>query len=190
MTRACCLGCWLNFTSLAFHATNGGPSRGGSFWILNGRRKCLLHHFSGQIFVLNAIKNTWNGANRGRLFIHGQFGNAGLQRTARLFNAVECQQNLKGVTVGFFRFGQAGLPALGGLQCGFARARLKCQIGGPLEQGFVFCFACSIQQDGKAGCRFTILHAEFAQQELVKQNGVEVGVLHRRLGANTRGGPD
>ena len=45
MTRASCLCGGLNFTGIAFHAANGGPSGGCSFGVLNGCAQRLLDHF-------------------------------------------------------------------------------------------------------------------------------------------------
>jgi hypothetical protein len=159
------------------HAPDGGPCSGGCVALFQGQSQGFFDGVCGHLLVLHSGKNAGYRGNGVILFCSGQLPDRDAQGLPGFVHPVQGQQNLQDVPVGFCGFGGGALPSLCRLQSRFARARLQGQIDGALEQCRIAGFACGVQDEGKPTARRAAAHVQFTQQQLVKQSGIECGLL-------------
>ena len=150
--------------------------------LFQGRLERFFNRVCSQFFVLNAREHPGDGSNRGILFMGWQFSDGHRQGLPGLIDAVQGQQDLEQIPIGFCGLGDGAFPGLCSLECRIPRARLQRHIHSPLKHQRVTGFASSIQNDGETAAGGAAAHVHFAQQELVKKHGIQRRFLDSRFG--------
>ena len=168
------------------HAT--GRARCRRFLV---RLQHFLEHPDRGALVTGALEVTRQRRNDAGALFRRRDRQQRAQRLGHVAEAVQRDQQLHHVAVRVHRFGQRGAPGLRGTERLLAGVALHGDFHGTLEQLLIVRAARRVEDHFVGGARLALAQLDLADQHLVEQRPVELGVArgglrHGRLGVRWR----